>query len=167
MDGSDLWGHITVMSRKQASDGARGRPFVKAHGAGNDFVILDARGGGAPTADEAQALADRRWGVGCDQVIFPQRANVGVAQIYDRGAMRLRVWERGAGLTPACGSGACAAAAAGMRRGLLDGEVAIAMDGGELRAAWSGGDAAIHLTGPVATTFTGVVSGAAIQARAA
>lgn len=266
--------------------------FIKMHGLGNDFVVLDLRDGtAAPSADAARAIADRRRGVGCDQLIlieptamagadvrlrflnsdgsesgacgngarcvasmlmgksgpdrlvletwagrleatraaagsftvdmglahldwdeipltgkrdtlhldialgpledpaavnmgnphcvffvedtedidlasfgpqlehhplFPERTNVEVATVVDRGRIRLRVWERGAGITPACGSGACAAAIAGVRRGLTDRKVELIMDGGSLTAEWRE-DGHVLLTGPVATSFTGML----------
>lgn len=267
-------------------------PFTKMHGLGNDFVVLDLRGGAAvPNADAARAIADRRRGIGCDQLIliepasmagadvrlrflnsdgsesgacgngtrcvasrlitelgvgrlvietlagrleatpaaageitvdmgpahldwrdiplagesdtlhldialgpledpaavnmgnphciffvedaedielavfgpqiehhplFPERTNVEVATIIDRGRIRLRVWERGAGITLACGSGACATAVAAVRRDLTDRKVELIMDGGSLTAEWRE-DGHVLLTGPVATSFTGML----------
>lgn len=267
-------------------------PFIKMHGLGNDFVVLDLRGGiAAPGADAARRIADRRRGIGCDQLIlieppemagadvrlrflnsdgsesgacgngtrcvasrllaesgagrlviqtlagrleataaegglftvdmgparldwrdiplthetdtlhldialgplvdpaavnmgnphcvffvddaedielaafgpqvehhplFPERTNVEVATVIDRGRIRLRVWERGAGITLACGSGACAAAVAAVRRGLTDRKAELIMDGGSLAAEWRE-DGHVLLTGPVATSFTGTL----------
>ncbi len=269
-------------------------PFIKMHGLGNDFVVLDLRAGDvAPDADAARAIADRRRGVGCDQLIliqptdmagadvrlrflnsdgsesgacgngtrcvasvlmgetgadrlvmetlagrleatpagqggftvdmgparldwrdiplaeecntlhldialgpledpaavnmgnphcvflvedaedielatfgpqiehhplFPDRTNVEVATVIDRGRIRLRVWERGAGITLACGSGACATAVAAARRDLADRKVELIMDGGSLTAEWRE-DGHVLLTGPVATSFTGILNG--------
>lgn len=87
--------------------------------------------------------------------LFPRRVNVGVAQVVDRSRLTLRVWERGAGLTLACGTGAMAAAIAAMRRRLVDARVVVDLPGGELTVAWDGGP--ITLSGPAATSFTGVV----------
>ena len=70
---------------------------------------------------------------------FPQRVNAGYMQIVDRATIRLRVYERGAGETLACGTGACAAVVAGRRRGLLDEQVRVITRGGELSIAWPGG----------------------------
>ena len=263
-------------------------PFTKMHGAGNDFVVVDGRHGGALTVAQVAALSDRRTGVGCDQFItllpppagtdadvliriqnpdgglagacgnatrcvaellfeqngrpyqvirteygdlpaerladgrqrvtmgrpglawqdvpmagpadtlhvgvdgfapgvacsmgnphltlfvddlsvastagpalehdprFPERVNVGFATITGPGRMRLAVWERGAGLTLACGSGACAAAVAAVRRGLLDPRIQVEMPGGILDIEWS--DGLVHMTGPVATVFRGVAT---------
>jgi diaminopimelate epimerase len=257
-------------------------PFVKMHGLGNDFVVLDARENALPpvTAAIAQTLADRRTGIGCDQLIllqpssdadfamrvfnadggeveacgnatravallhgreatiataagvlearlgehgisvelgapkfewdaipladpmdtldmpvgwdglerpvavnvgnphvvffvpdtdavaldqlgptierdplFPQRVNVDVATVEARDRIRLRVWERGAGLTRACGTGACATAVAAMRRGLVDHSVIVVLPGGELTITWDGGP--ITMTGAAAESFRG------------
>ena len=251
--------------------------FIKMHGLGNDFVILDARKG-AVAMDEARAraIADRRTGVGCDQVIllepseiadlrmriwnadggevescgnatrcvvrlegrevsietkggilkgdaegvdmgapkfgwdeiplayamdtaampvawdelqepaavnvgnphviffvpeadavalaglgpiiehdplFPERVNVNVASI-EAGAIRLHVWERGAGLTLACGTGACATAVAAIRRGLVTSPVKVLLPGGELEVAWAPGGT-IRMSGPATHVFSG------------
>jgi len=88
---------------------------------------------------------------------FPRRVNAGFMQVIDRHAIRLRVYERGAGETLACGTGACAAVVAGIRRGLLDSPVRVATRGGELSIAWNGGpgDGAhpVMMTGPAVTVF--------------
>jgi diaminopimelate epimerase len=88
--------------------------------------------------------------------LFPERANIGVAQVQGRDRLRLRVWERGAGLTRACGTGACAAAVAAHRRGLTGRRVAVAVDGGTLDIEWRPDDH-VMMTGPVATSFTGEI----------
>lgn len=261
-------------------------PFIKMHGLGNDFVVLDARETalpGAMTAARAAALADRNTGIGCDQLIllepaagssadfamrifnndggeveacgnatravgllaggdariataggllvtrggeggisvdmgeprldweqiplayamdtlampvgwdeleqptavnvgnphvvffvpdcdavpldvlgpeiehdplFPARVNVNVATLVDRRTIRLRVWERGAGLTRACGTGACATAVAAMRRGLTGREVTVHLPGGNLVIGW-GSDNRITMTGPATESFRG------------
>ncbi|MGX7894979.1 diaminopimelate epimerase [Tsuneonella sp. HG222] len=257
--------------------------FVKMHGLGNDFVVLDARGRALPPIEDhvARALADRRTGIGCDQLIvlepsevadfrmrirnadggevgacgnatravallhgeqceietvagilsaqpedggvavdmgepefgweaiplsdpmdtlempvgwdelerpsavnvgnphvvffvrdtdkvdmellgpaierdplFPERVNVNVATVENRGEIRLRVWERGAGLTRACGTGACATAVAAMRRKLVDREVVVTLPGGKLLIGW-GEDGRITMTGPASESFRG------------
>ena len=88
--------------------------------------------------------------------IFPARANIGVAQILSRARLRLRVWERGDGLTRACGSGACAALVAAHRRGLTDRRAEIIADGGTLEVEWRA-DNHVAMTGPVATSFAGTL----------
>ena len=86
--------------------------------------------------------------------LFPQRVNVNVATITGRDAIRLRVWERGAGLTLACGTGACATAIGAMRRGLVDRSVTVRLPGGPLLIAWRA-DGVIEMTGPAAEAFRG------------
>ena len=89
---------------------------------------------------------------------FARRVNAGYGQVVDRRTLRLRVYERGAGETLACGTGACAAAVAGMRAGLLDGEVDVHTRGGVLTIGWSGApDAPVFMTGPATTVFEGVI----------
>ena len=90
-------------------------------------------------------------------VRFPQRVNAGYLQVQDRGRVRLRVYERGTGETLACGSGACAAVAAGIRRGLLDARVRVSTRGGDLTIRWEGGDNPVWLTGPAVTVFEGEI----------
>ena len=267
-----------------------GRHFIKMHGLGNDFVVLDRRQGGKPLdGAAARALADRHLGVGCDQVIviepsatgvaeaamrifnadgsevgacgnatrcvaallfregdtdhvtietdaglldasaapgglvtvdmgpvrtdwreipvaealdtlhmgivegplrdpvgvnvgnphavffvedaanipldklgpklerhrlFPQRANIDVAQVLSPTRLRLRVWERGVGITLACGTGACAAAVAAHRRNLAGRKIDVVVDGGTLQIEWAA-DNHVLMTGPAATSFTG------------
>ena len=86
--------------------------------------------------------------------LFPQQVNVGFAQVLDRGRIRLRVWERGAGLTKACGTGACAALVAAARRDLTDRTAVITVDGGELLIEWRA-DGHVLMTGPAAVDFAG------------
>ena len=262
--------------------GAMRIPFTKMHGLGNDFVVLDARSEPMPamTSRTAKALADRRTGIGCDQLIvleksatadfrmrifnadggevescgnasravallhgskaqvetdgglitlepassgatvdmgepklewqtiplayamdtlsmpvsweelenpsavnvgnphviffvddadavelerlgpiiendplFPSRVNVNVASVADR-QIKLRVWERGVGLTRACGTGACATAVAAISRNLLNSPVQVNLPGGMLEIAWQQGST-IRMTGPAETSFTG------------
>jgi len=87
---------------------------------------------------------------------FPQRCNVGFAQVLSRGAIRLRVWERGVGETLACGSGACAAVAVLRRRAKLDAEVRVTLPGGELQLRWDGPGQPVWMRGPAAFVFEGV-----------
>jgi len=89
---------------------------------------------------------------------FPERANVGFMQVLDRGEIRLRVFERGAGETLACGSGACAAVVAGRIRGLLDERVRVNLPGGYLQIEWRGEGEALMMTGPATTVFEGQIA---------
>jgi diaminopimelate epimerase len=88
--------------------------------------------------------------------IFPARANIGVAQVLTPTRVRLRVWERGDGLTLACGSGACAALVAAYRRGLTERRAEVIADGGTLEIEWRA-DNRVAMTGPVATSFEGTL----------
>ena len=86
---------------------------------------------------------------------FPDSVNVGFAEVMSRDRIRLRVYERGVGETLACGSGACAAAALLMRRGLVDRALTVALPGGELRIDWPRDDAPLGMAGPAAFVFEG------------
>jgi diaminopimelate epimerase len=86
---------------------------------------------------------------------FPNRVNAGYMQLLDRHRIALRVWERGAGETLSCGTGACAAAVAGILRGLLDSPVRVETRGGALTIAWAGGDNAVWMKGPAQIVFEG------------
>jgi diaminopimelate epimerase len=277
------------------------KDFIKMHGAGNDFVVLDLRHGGAPpTPKEAVAIADRHRGIGCDQIIligpsptgvgdlglvflnsdgsasgacgngtrcvaddlmaergadhlaletaagildcargrdggvtvdmgrartewrdiplseardtlhlgigegpvkdpvgvsmgnphavffvpevakvpieaigpklehnklFPERANIGFAEVRAPDRIRLRVWERGAGLTLACGSGACAALVAAVRRGLTQRKAILELDGGTLEIEWLE-NGHVLMTGPTAISFRGIIAPALLNGAA-
>ena len=88
--------------------------------------------------------------------LFPERTNVEFVQVLDRGRLRLRVWERGAGITRACGSGACAAVVAAVRRRLCERKAEVVLDGGSLFIDWRA-DGHVLMRGPVATAFTGTI----------
>jgi diaminopimelate epimerase len=88
---------------------------------------------------------------------FPKRVNAGFMEILDRRSIKLRVWERGAGETLACGTGACAAVVAGIRLGQLDARVDVQTRGGLLTIEWAGGDAPVLMTGPAVTVFEGEI----------
>jgi diaminopimelate epimerase len=97
--------------------------------------------------------------------LFPERANIGVASLIGKDALRLRVWERGAGITLACGSGACAAAVAACRRGLTNRKVTITVDGSldeetgeDLEIEWRKSDGHVLMTGPYALGFQGLLA---------
>ena len=89
---------------------------------------------------------------------FPKRVNAGYMQVVDRCHIRLRVYERGAGETLSCGTGACAAVVAGIRRGLLDDRVHVATRGGALHIAWAGDGAPVLMSGPAITVFEGEIN---------
>ena len=89
--------------------------------------------------------------------MFPERANISVAQVISNGAIRMRVWERTAGITRACGSAACAVLVAAARRGLTGRGAEVMLDGGSLKIAWRE-DGHVMMTGPVATSFAGELS---------
>lgn len=89
---------------------------------------------------------------------FPQRVNAGFMQILDEHHIKLRVFERGAGETLACGTGACAAAVAGIQLGKLQSPVTVSMRGGQLSIAWQGKSTSVMMTGPAVTVFEGQLS---------
>jgi len=88
---------------------------------------------------------------------FPDRVNAGYMQVLDRHRMALRVWERGAGETLSCGTGACAAAVAGISRRLLDSPARVQTRGGALTISWAGGDNAVWMKGPAETVYEGAM----------
>jgi len=88
---------------------------------------------------------------------FPKRVNAGFMQVLERHHIKLRVFERGAGETLACGTGACAAVVAGIRRGLLDSPVRVTARGGELSIAWGGEGEPVYMSGPAVTVFEGEI----------
>ena len=88
---------------------------------------------------------------------FPNRVNAGYLQVVDRHEAKLRVWERGAGETLSCGTGACAAVVAGIGRGLLESPVRVHTPGGALTIAWNGGDNPVWMKGPAQTVFEGEI----------
>lgn len=90
--------------------------------------------------------------------LFPGGVNVGFANVLDRNTIRLRVWERGAGLTLACGTGACGAMVAASRRGLIDRSATMILDGGELLVEWDEGSNHVFMTGPIEIETTGTLN---------
>jgi len=90
-------------------------------------------------------------------VAFPQRVNAGFVQVIDRRSVKLRVFERGAGETLSCGTGACAAVVAAIRIGLLDAQVDVATRGGQLTIGWKGVDSAVMMTGMAQSVFEGEI----------
>ncbi|MEQ1532774.1 MAG: diaminopimelate epimerase [Sideroxydans sp.] len=89
---------------------------------------------------------------------FPKRVNVGYLQVLDRAHIKLRVFERGSGETLSCGTGACAAVVAGIRRGLLDDTVQVATRGGALTISWQGANSPVLMTGPAISVFEGEIN---------
>jgi diaminopimelate epimerase len=121
---------------------------ISAISMGNPHAVqIVADVGVAPVASEG-ALVERH-------ARFPERVNAGYAQVLDRGHIRLRVYERGAGETLSCGTGACAAAVAGIMRGLLDARVRVTTRGGDLAIAWAGEGEPVMMTGPAVAVFDG------------
>jgi diaminopimelate epimerase len=105
--------------------------------------------------DDAEAVPLAELGPPLERhELFPERANIGVAEVRDPHTIRLRVWERGAGLTTACGSGACAALVAAVRRGRAERSADLLLDGGTLRIAWNEADRVL-MTGPAKHSFKG------------
>jgi diaminopimelate epimerase len=111
----------------------------------------------APVADEG-ALIERH-------ARFPRRVNAGYVQVMDRTHIRLRVFERGAGETLACGTGACAAVVAGIQRGLLDARVTVTTRGGKLSILWEGAGTPVLMSGPAVTVFEGEMDVQALVAE--
>ncbi|MBL8487492.1 MAG: diaminopimelate epimerase [Rhodocyclaceae bacterium] len=117
---------------------------------GNPHAVL--------VVDDVATAHVERWGPLIEShPRFPRRVNAGFMQVVDRRDIRLRVFERGAGETLACGTGACAAVAAGIRRGLLDSPVRVSTRGGDLSIAWGGPDTPVMMTGPAVTVFEGEI----------
>ena len=107
---------------------------------------------------DVAALDVERLGAGLERhPILPERGNIGFAQRIGPDRLRLRVFERGAGLTLACGSGSCAAMVAARRRGLVGDRVRLTVDGGEVEVAWPG-EGPVTLIGPTARVFTGTLA---------
>jgi diaminopimelate epimerase len=128
------------------SIGEVGNPV--AVGMGNPHVVF--------FVDDAESVDLTRLGpVVESHSLFPDRTNVEFAQIVGPDTVRMRVWERGAGVTQACGSGACATAVAAHRRGLTGRLVRVQLDGGDLMIEWLS-DGRVTMTGPSAAVFTGV-----------
>jgi diaminopimelate epimerase len=126
--------------------------FSKMQGAGNDFVVLDGVSQRlALTPAQLRRLADRHFGIGCDQILLVEPPRV------DGTDFRYRIFNADGGEVEQCGSGACAAVAAGIRRGLLDARVRVSMRGGDLTIRWEGGDNPVWMTGPAVTVFEGVI----------
>lgn len=115
---------------------------------GNPHVVFFVKDIAAAPVKEVGPLIEHH-------LLFPEGVNVGFAQIKSRDHIRLRVWERGAGLTKACGTGACAALVAAARRGLTDRAATVEFEGGDLFIEWRESDDHVIMTGPVAIEFEG------------
>ncbi|GAB3122667.1 diaminopimelate epimerase [Novispirillum itersonii] len=94
-----------------------------------------------------------------NHALFPKRCNIEIVEVQARDRLRMRVWERGAGITQACGSGACATLVAAARRGLADRRAEVILDGGSLMIEWRDSDGHVLMSGPTATSFTGIFDG--------
>ena len=97
--------------------------------------------------------------------LFPERCNIEAATVLSRNRIRMRVWERGVGITRACGTGACATLVAAVRRGLTAAKAEVVLDGGTLEIEWLP-DKHVRMTGPVATSFTGVLDESLLRGAA-
>jgi diaminopimelate epimerase len=140
----------TPQSGYQLDAGAHGAVAFQAVSMGNPHIVLT-------IADCDTAPVDSLGPLLCTHAAFPQGVNVGFMQIVDRDTIRLRVFERGAGETEACGTGACAAVACGIQAGLLNTRVRTLLTGGELTIEWAGGDKPVIMTGPATTVYEGTV----------
>lgn len=108
--------------------------------------------------DDVAAVPLETLGPGLEHhALFPERTNVEAVQVLSPTRLRMRVWERSAGITRACGSGACAVLVAAVRRGLAERRAEVILDGGPLTIEWRADDGHVLMTGPVATSFTGVL----------
>lgn len=137
-------------------------PLALHHGVLEATVFVSVVSMGNPHAvqvvDELDTAPVAEMGPQVEQHLrFPKRVNAGFMQVLDRKHIKLRVYERGAGETLACGTGACAAAVAGIRRGLLDSPVRVSARGGELSIAWAGEGEPVYLSGPAVTVFEGEI----------
>ncbi|TXT25815.1 MAG: diaminopimelate epimerase [Gallionellaceae bacterium] len=162
-------GRVTVNMGAPVFEAAR-IPFitsieadVQPLDAGEETVQITAVSMGNPHAVQVVADVERAPVVAQGALIerhprFPNRVNAGYMQVLDRGHIKLRVYERGSGETLSCGTGACAAAVAGIRRGLLDERVHVTTRGGVLSISWAGGEEPVWLTGPAITVFEGEIN---------
>jgi diaminopimelate epimerase len=139
------------------------RALVYAFDVGGSTVEISALSMGNPHAVQVVADVDEAPVAAQGPALethprFPQRVNAGYMQVIDRRCIRLRVYERGAGETLACGTGACAAVVAGIQRDLLDRNVTVATRGGDLGISWEGEGKPVLMTGPAVTVYTGEIT---------
>jgi len=137
-------------------------PVTVQHGGREQRVLLSVVSMGNPHAvqvvDDVDTAPVQETGPQIEHhPRFPKRVNAGYLQVLDRSHVKLRVYERGAGETLACGTGACAAAVAGIRRGLLDSPVQVEARGGKLSISWAGEGEPVYLSGPAVTVFEGEI----------
>ena len=137
-------------------------PLTVSHQGQEQTVLVSAVSMGNPHAVQVVADVDAAPVLETGPQIehhprFPRRVNVGYLQVLDRGHVMLRVFERGVGETLACGTGACAAVVAGIRRGLLDAPVQVQARGGKLTINWAGEGQPVMMTGPAETVFEGEI----------
>lgn len=143
-------GRDTLWPLDLPCDGGQARVMVSAVSMGNPHAVQ-------VVADVEQAPVAQSGPLIEHHPRFPRRVNAGYMQIVDRHHIKLRVYERGAGETLACGTGSCAAVVAGIRRGLLDAPVRVSARGGELSVNWAGEGQPVWLTGPAVTVFEGAI----------
>lgn len=149
--------HATSETNEYALATSAGELRFGAVSMGNPHAVLRVDAvATTPVAELGAALQARHE--------FPQGVNVGFAEVVSRSHVRLRVFERGAGETRACGSGACAAAAVLIRQGLVDRHVAIDLPGGRLQIEWPSDDANLRMAGPAAFVFEGEIPDGAFSA---
>ncbi|WBY00759.1 diaminopimelate epimerase [Ramlibacter tataouinensis] len=146
----------------QPAGGWQKWPLALGHGAGAQQAAVAVLSMGNPHAvqevDDVEAAPVTSQGPLIEtHRRFPRRVNAGYMEYVDRGRIRLRVWERGAGETLACGTGACAAVVAGIRLGRLDARVDVETRGGRLTIEWAGVGASVFMTGPAVTVFEGEI----------
>jgi diaminopimelate epimerase len=135
----------------EADGGPPQSVFVSVVSMGNPHAVLQ--------VDDVDAAPVAAWGALIERhARFPNRTNAGFMQVLGRSHIALRVFERGVGETLACGTGACAAVVAGIRRGLLDSPVRVSARGGELAIAWEGEGQPVRMTGPAVTVFEGEIA---------
>ena len=143
-------GRDTLWPLSLRQGGAEHTVFVSVVSMGNPHAVQ--------TVDDVDNAPVAEFGPQIEQhPRFPKRVNAGFMQVVHRQHVKLRVYERGAGETLACGTGACAAVVAGIRRGLLDSPVRVSARGGELSIAWAGEGEPVYLSGPAVTVFEGEI----------
>jgi diaminopimelate epimerase len=143
-------GRDTLWPLELALPGEQGRVLVSAVSMGNPHAVQVVDDVELAPLELSGPLIERH-------ARFPKRVNAGYMQVLDRHHIKLRVYERGAGETLACGTGSCAAVVAGIRRALLDSPVRVSARGGELSIAWAGEGESVWLTGPAVTVFEGEI----------